>query len=71
MKTHPAIIAASIAGGGFGAATGFMTGGEELENLGASELHQLGGAMADGTVHGVVGAGITGTAVALRKILRK
>lgn len=77
MKANipPAIIAASIAGGGIGTAAGFMTRGEELENVGASGLQQLSGATVSGITHGVagvgIGIGVAGTAMALKKILGK
>jgi hypothetical protein len=77
MKTNipPAIIAASIAGGGIGTAAGFMTRGEELEDIGASGFQQLGGATVSGITHGVagvgIGVGVAGTAIALKKILGK
>ena len=72
---HPGIVAASIAGGGIGIATGFMSKGEELENNGTSGLKQFTGSTIGGLSGGVVGTGIGlgvgGTALALRKILRK
>lgn len=77
MKVNipPAIVAAAIAGGGIGTAAGFMTRGEELENMGAPGLKQIGGATASGITHGVAGAGIgvgaAGTAMALKHILGK
>lgn len=77
MKTNipPAIIAATIAGGGIGTAAGFMTRGEELEKMGASGWQQLGGSTVSGVTHGVAGAGIgvgvSGTAWALKKALGK
>lgn len=77
MKANipPAIIAASIAGGGIGTAAGFMARGEELENVGASGFQQLSGATVSGITHGVagvgIGIGVAGTAMALKKILGK
>jgi hypothetical protein len=77
MKVNmpPAMIAATIAGGGLGVASGFMVKGEESENRGASTLQQLGDSVAGGISYGVTGAGIgigvSGTAVALKKILGK
>jgi hypothetical protein len=77
MKVNipPAMIAAGIAGAGFGAAAGFMTKGEELENMGASGFKQVTGSAVGGITHGVAGAGIgvgvAGTTMALKKILGK
>lgn len=77
MKANvsPALIAAGIAGGGIGTAVGFMTKGEELENMGASEMKQLTGSTVGGITHGIAGAGIgvgvSGTAIAIKKILGK
>ena len=69
------MVAASIAGGGIGLAKGFMTKGEVLENQGATPMQQLGGGLAGGIGQGLVGAGIglgiSGTAVALKNILKK
>lgn len=75
MNVNPGIIAAGIAGGGIGTAVGFMTKGEELENAGASEFQQLTGSTVGGLQKGAIGAGIgvgvSGTAIALKKILGK
>ena len=75
INIPPSIIAAGIAGSGIGTATGIMTKGEALENRGASDLQQLTGSMGAGISNGLVGAGIgigvSGTVVALRKILGK
>jgi hypothetical protein len=71
----PSMVAAGIAGAGIGVAAGFMTKGETLENQGASPMQQLGGGIAGGIGGGVAGAGIgigvSGTAVALKHILKK
>lgn len=75
MNIPPAIIAASIAGGGAGIAAGFMTKGENAENAGLSAWNQFGEASAGSFKYGFVGAGIgagaTGTAMAIKSILRK
>lgn len=77
MKVNlpPAMIAAGIAGGGIGTVYGFMKKGEQLENMGAGGLRQLGGSVAGGVTNGVAGTGIgigaAGTAMALKHILRK
>lgn len=75
VNVPPAIIAAGIAGGGIGTGIGFMTRGEELENMGASEWQQLKGSTISGITHGVagtgIGVGVAGTAMALRKVLGK
>lgn len=77
MKANipPAIIAATIAGGGIGTAAGFMTKGEELENAGASGFQQLTGSTVSGITYGIggagIGAGVAGTAMALKKALGK
>lgn len=75
VNVPPAMIAAGIAGAGIGTAYGFMSKGEQLENMGASGLQQLGGSVAGGVTNGVAGAGIgigaAGTAMALKHILGK
>lgn len=75
MKVNPAIIAATIAGGGIGTAAGFMTKGERAEEAGASNLQQLGqstiGGLSGGIVGTGIGAGIGGTAVALSNLMRR
>lgn len=71
----PSMIAAGIAGNGIGTAIGFMTKGETLENQGATVGQQFGGSLIGGFSGGLVGTGIglgvSGTAVALKKILKK
>ena len=75
MNIDPAIIAASIAGGGIGLAGGAMVKGQRLEEQGASEFDQftkpLGTGITTGLIGAGVGAGVSGTALALRKVLRK
>ena len=75
MNINPAIIAASIAGGGIGTAAGVMIKGEQLEHQGASNLEQMTRIIPNGLQGGIIGAGIgagaSGTAVALRAIFRK
>ena len=77
MKANipPALIAVGIAGAGIGTGIGFMTRGEELENMGASGWQQLGGSTVSGITHGLggagIGVGVAGTAMALKHILRK
>ena len=75
MKVHPGLITGIIAGSGIGVAAGFMTKGEELENQGASGWQQLSGSTVSGFTHGMagagIGAGVSGTAIALKKILGK
>ena len=72
---HPGIIAATIAGGGIGLATGAMTKGERSEERGDSESQQAGQFLYCGITGGIVGAGIGvgvgGTASALKHILGK
>lgn len=71
----PSMVAAGIAGASAGGALGFMTKGEELENQGATFGQQLGGSLSGGLRSGIGGAGIglgvSGTAVALKSILKK
>lgn len=71
----PATIAAMIAGGGIGTAAGFMTAGERLEEQGAPVSKQLTGGISNGIKDGLIGtgigAGISGTAYALKTIFRK
>ena len=71
----PAMIAAMIAGGGIGTAAGFMTAGERLEEQGAPISNQLTGGIGYGIKDGIIGAGIgagvSGTAIALKQIFRK
>lgn len=71
----PSMVAAGIAGAGIGVAAGFMNKGEQLENQGATSMQQLGGGIAGGLGGGIAGAGIglgvSGTAVALKHILKK
>lgn len=71
----PAMIAAMIAGGGIGTAAGFMTAGERLEEQGAPVSKQLTGGIGNGIKDGLIGtgigAGISGTAYALKTIFRK
>ena len=71
----PSIIAAMVAGGGIGTAAGFMTAGERLEEQGAPVSKQLTGGIGNGIKDGLIGtgigAGISGTAYALKQIFRK
>ena len=71
----PSIIAAMVAGGGIGTAAGFMTAGERLEEQGAPVSKQLTGGIGNGIKDGLIGtgigAGISGTAYALKTIFRK
>ena len=71
----PAMIAAMIAGGGIGTAAGFMTTGERLEEQGAPVSKQLTGGIGNGVKDGIIGvgigAGVSGTAIALKQIFRK
>lgn len=71
----PSIIAAMVAGGGIGTAAGFMTAGEKLEEQGAPVSKQLTGGIGNGIKDGLIGtgigAGISGTAYALKTIFRK
>ena len=71
----PAMIAAMIAGGGIGTAAGFMTAGERLEEQGAPVSKQLTGGISNGIKDGLIGtgigAGVSGTAIALKTIFRK
>ena len=75
IKQYPGIIAATIAGGGIGLATGAMTRGERSEERGDSGLQQTGqflyGGIAGGIVGAGIGVGVGGTASALKHILRK
>ena len=75
IKQYPGIIAATIAGGGIGLATGAMTRGERSEERGDSGLQQTGQFLYGGITGEIVGAGIGvgvgGTASALKHILRK
>ena len=71
----PSVIAAMIAGGGIGTAAGFMTAGERLEEQGAPVSKQLTGGIGNGIKDGLIGtgigAGVSGTAYALKTIFRK
>ena len=71
----PSIIAAMVAGGGIGTAAGFMTAGERLEEQGAPVSKQLTGGIGNGIKDGLIGtgigAGVSGTAYALKTIFRK
>ena len=71
----PAMIAAMIAGGGIGTAAGFMTAGERLEEQGAPVSKQLTGGIGNGIKDGLIGtgigAGVSGTAYALKQVFRK
>ena len=75
IKQYPGIIAATIAGGGVGLATGAMTRGERSEERGDSGFQQTGQFLYGGVIGGGIGAGvgigIGGTASALKHILRK
>lgn len=67
--------AGAIAGGSLGFAAGFMTDGEKLEDSGASTFQQFTGGLGGGLKTGVIGVGagvgISGTAAALKAILKK
>ena len=71
----PAMIAAMIAGGGIGTAAGFMTAGGRLEEQGAPVSKQLTGGIGNGIKDGLIGtgigAGVSGTAYALKQVFRK
>lgn len=71
----PSIIAAMIAGGGIGTTAGFMTAGERLEEQGAPVSKQLTGGIGNGIKDGLIGtgigAGVSGTAYALKQVFRK
>lgn len=71
----PAMIAAMIAGGGIGTAAGFMTAGERLEEQGAPISKQLTGGIGNGIKDSLIGtgigAGVSGTAIALKQVFRK
>lgn len=71
----PAMIAAMVAGGGIGTAAGFMTAGERLEEQGAPVSKQLTGGIGNGIKDSLIGtgigAGVSGTAIALKQIFRK
>ena len=71
----PAMIAAMIAGGGIGTAAGFMTAGERLEEQGTPVSKQLTGGIGNGIKDGLIGtgigAGVSGTAYALKQVFRK
>ena len=71
----PSVIAAMVAGGGIGTAAGFMTAGERLEEQGAPVSKQLTGGISygikDGLIGAGIGAGVSGTAIALKQIFRK
>ena len=71
----PAMIAAMVAGGGIGTAAGFMTAGERLEEQGAPVSKQLTGGIGNGIKDSLIGtgigAGISGTAIALKQVFRK
>ena len=71
----PAMIAAMIAGGGIGTAAGFMTAGERLEEQGAPVSKQLTGGIGNGIKDSLIGtgigAGVSGTAIALKQVFRK
>lgn len=71
----PSVIAAMIAGGGIGTAAGFMTAGERLEEQGAPVSKQLTGGIGNGIKDSLIGtgigAGVSGTAYALKTIFRK
>lgn len=75
FNISPAIIAATVAGSGIGTATGFMTKGEQVEDQGISTFSQIKEASLSGISGGFIGAGIglgvSGTAIALKKILGK
>ena len=75
IKQYPGVIAAMIAGGGIGMATGAMTKGETSEERGDSGLQQTGQFLYGGVTGGIVGTGIGvgigGTASALKHILGK
>lgn len=67
--------ASAIAGGSLGFAARFLTKGEELEDDGDSTFHQVTGGLGKGVISGAtgvgIGAGTTGTIMALRGILKR
>lgn len=67
--------AGMIAGGSIGAAAGFMTRGQELEESGQPSIKQVAGGISHGLMTGVVGVGVgagsVGVASALKGILKK
>ena len=71
----PSVIAAMVAGGGIGTAAGFMTVGERLEEQGAPVSKQLTGGIGNGIKDSLIGtgigAGVSGTAIALKQVFRK
>jgi hypothetical protein len=75
MNIPPSVIAAGIAGAGIGTTSGIMIKGEQLEKSGVSDFQGVTGTIGGGIVSGIKGAGmgvgISGTAVALKRILGK
>jgi len=75
MTIHPIIKSALTAGGISGTAYGFATQGENLEAQGLTTSQQIIGGLKGGAIDGAIGAGvglgISGTGLALAKILRK
>lgn len=71
----PSIIASMIAGGGIGISAGFLTKSEELEEYGVPLSKQVTGGLGYGLKDGIIGTGIgagaSGTAIALKHIFRK
>lgn len=72
---HPVVVASAIAGVTIGGTLGSLTEAEERENQGNTTLNQIagmpGGFMSGGIKGGLIGGGVTGTAAALKHILRK
>lgn len=78
MAIHPIIQNALDVGkvtGGFGATGSFMVKGQQLEEQGASTSGQISGGLKYGVKNGIiaggVGVGVSGTAMALAKILKR
>lgn len=74
-EISPLLVASTIAGGGFGVATGFLTADQREEEQGAAVSQQLKSSLGTGVRDGVIGAGIgmgvSGTALALHSIFKK
>ena len=75
FKVHPLIQSAIATGAVVGTAFGFVTEGERLEAEGAPTSQQITGALGTGAMDGLIGAGtglgVSGTGLALAKILGK
>jgi len=75
MKLHPIFKAALATGAVSGTAYGALTESENLEAQGLPVSQQLAGGLGTGAVDGLigatVGAGVSGTSLALAKIMRK